>query len=269
MSSSEKCSEPGCSFHPGPSGQCSQHSNEGKQRTAAKREANAQNAARRAARLNADAAEWAQWTAHRPRVNQGQKTYLVMGASPDEHRRGRTHYDNSRVWLLGNEPKKGGVNYSRYIQGDYSESKAGKLRQIALENANRFDEITFDESSMCEFRGAGESVMHRFQSISIMLKPNGVLFLSDVSDEFEHVLTQLGFHTMTIRVRDLPGTIASMVVTSDAIVIVAIKGYSAGSSMTNTVGSNMTNEGGRRKTRVKRNRKTRHRNKKLSRRRYT
>jgi hypothetical protein len=224
MSSGKMCSAPGCSFYASSSGVCSGHEPEAIERTAAARAEAARAAAEEERHL---AVAGNLWAAKRPAANGSPKQYLVLGASPAEERRGRTHYTNPNVWLLGDEPRRaGGYNYSRYIRADYSEGRAEELREIAETYANRFDEITFDASSMCSFFSANPmSLRNRFQSFNIMLKPTGVLYLPDFNEAMNDALQMLGFETMKVRVRDLGGdTIVNMIgMQSNAVMLVAIK----------------------------------------------
>jgi len=214
-------------------------------------------AARQAAETARRLAEAARlWTASRPRApaNGSPKQYLVLGAAPHEGRRGRTHYNNPNVWLLGHEPpREGGHNYSRYIQADYGVEYAEELRAIAEAHPGKFDEISFDESSMCAIFSSGrDSLAHRFRSFYIMLKESGVFYLPDSNEEMEEALQTVGFETIKIRVRDLGGdTLINILgLRPDDVVLVGIKGARAPRRMAR--GAPAPAPGGKRLTRRRR-----------------
>lgn len=229
---SAKCAEPGCTFYASASSKyCSRHTPEGRRATEiAKAKKEASNAAEVVA-LN-EAARW--WSSNSPKKTGKNTRYLVLGATPGEERRGRTHYDRNDVYLLGEDtPRKNQMlNYSRYIQADYSDEHIDELRKVSIKHAGWFDEISFDESSMCAFQTADEqSLRHRFESFYIMLKENGVFFLPDAGcylDKgiLESVLYRAGFNrVIKMRVNDLGGdTIVNMLhIDSKRTIIVAVK----------------------------------------------
>jgi hypothetical protein len=155
MSSGSKCSKNGCTFFASKSGFCSQHDPAGEaertQRREQDREQKIRFQAKEKRRLE-EAREW--WNAMRPRDSNSPKRYLLLGATPHEERRGRTHYNRPNVFLLGHDlPNRKGVNYRRYIEADYSSENADRLREIALNYEDQFDEISFDWSTMCAFFG--------------------------------------------------------------------------------------------------------------------
>jgi hypothetical protein len=223
MSSGKKCAREGCNFFASSSGFCSQHDPAGEPERRACREQARRDAVEHEHHLDI-ARNW--WIAKRPRNTNGQKRYLVLGASPHEERNGRTHYNRPNVFLLGEDPpNRAGVNYRRYIQASYSSEKTDELRTIALNYENGFDEISFDWSSMCAFYEGSRSIQDRLQSFYIMLKNNGVFFLPDCNPQIEKALQNLGFETNLVRVKDLGGdTIINMLGIDKTIkILVAIK----------------------------------------------
>ena len=93
------CAEPGCTFsaQSGRNGRyCSHHTPEGRERIA-RIEANriANNVAKQR-QLDDAVNRWKVFNTDR-RIN----LRLVLGASPSENDRGRTHYNNDNVYLLG------------------------------------------------------------------------------------------------------------------------------------------------------------------------
>lgn len=137
------------------------------------------------------------------------KDYLVLGAEFNEDRRGRTHYNNPRVYLLGKEPPPDEYEeydeYDRYIHANFDSQYTGELREMANSYQDRFDEIAFDDSTMCGFisEDAEQTLMHRIKSFYIMLKQNGVLFFSETSDDIIRACRRIGFETKQIRLADL------------------------------------------------------------------
>jgi hypothetical protein len=137
------------------------------------------------------------------------KDYLVLGATFDEDKRQRTHYNNPRVFLLGKEPPQdeyeGYDERDRYIHANFDSQYADELREMANAYQDRFDEIAFDESTMCGFisEDAEQTLMHRIKSFYIMLKQNGILFFSETSDDIINACRRFGFETKQIRLADL------------------------------------------------------------------
>jgi hypothetical protein len=118
----------------------------------------------------------------------------VLGAAPDEERRGRTHYDDPNVWLLDNHTVAEGTNTSRYIKADYSAEKAGELREIAQTYKGKFNQIVFDYSATCGVHGGSvQSLTDRFKSFYTMLKPNGIFILDDCGQNTQVALGNAGF----------------------------------------------------------------------------
>lgn len=134
------------------------------------------------------------------------KDYLVLGATFDEEKRGRTHYNNPRVYLLDHEePPNEDEKNARYIHADFHSEHAGELREVANTYANRFDEIAFDQSTMCGFisEDAQDTLKNRIESFYIMLKQNGVLYFSESSRDIISACRRVGLEPMRIRLADL------------------------------------------------------------------
>jgi hypothetical protein len=241
--SASKCTEKGCPFFARhPLTVCSGHTEEGKALTAAKREEEAVEKARMIEELKEGRA-W--WNAHRPPLaHEGR--YLILGAAPHEGKRGRDYYDDPNVFLLGHELKNHrGIDYSRYLQADYSPAAEDgqALMNISEEYAEQFDEIAFDWSTMCSFYGKANSIVHIFQYFYNMLKEDGVFFLPDYTTEIESALESIGFLVKRVRIADLGGnTIVNRlkIEGENTPVVVAIKRSGSGSG-------NGVNHGGRRK----------------------
>ena len=105
MSSAEKCHESGCEFFANASGYCSQH-NPSRVVVDSISPASVVISNREKRESRREALEWLNRHSRFPNnEKQKPKRYLVLGASPDEERHGRTHYDRKNVWLLGHEPK--------------------------------------------------------------------------------------------------------------------------------------------------------------------
>jgi hypothetical protein len=186
------CVEKECTFYAGPTGYCSSHTPEGRERQKVLEEQRQQKAIALRARFD----ESKSWWASTYRSSRGDKKYLVLGATPHEERRGRTHYSDENVFVLSYEPMQQctNVDYSRYIQADYSAEAKDELRLVAEKHAGEFDEITFDGSSMCPFSdNVNGTMVHRFQSILVMLKRRGFLYLTEGSDVIVQALHAAGF----------------------------------------------------------------------------
>lgn len=190
----------------------------------------------------------AAWFSELP-PSEGPQTYLVLGATPDEDPRGRTHYKEDNVWLLGIPTGAAGVDTSRFINADYSADHADELRTTAEEYAEKFNQIAFDSSTMCAFyAGTLDSMADRFNSFYIMLKNNGIFFVEAQSQEITAALIKAGFNDVrNVTVRDLgSNTILSKL--------------RFGPGRTVTVGIKRVNpRGGKRSTRRSRRRSIRHR----------
>jgi len=76
--------------------------------------------------------------------------YLVLGATPYEERRGRTHYQNQNVFFLDNQP----IRHERFIQVDFSSPVEMGILSSLLPNT--FNEICFDDSTFKFFSGDGD-----------------------------------------------------------------------------------------------------------------
>ena len=263
-SSANKCREDGCRFFANASLYCSQHNPE---QVAARAAAEVVAAPLRAAAAEEErerARESIEWWGTVPRnsTNGRRKKYLVLGATPDEFRNGRTHYDNTDVYLLGNEPAHNteGIDYTRYLVASYSPEDSGKLRTLATRLRSKFNEMTFDESTMCAFHNYDDSVRHRFESLSIMLKPNGILYLTDTSSYLQTTLQEVGFDVRKLRVRDLgPESLPSMIRLGPELEVTVgvLRGMGRGAQR----GPHARKSGGKRKTY---RRKSRRKTKKLS-----
>lgn len=263
-SSARECLEDGCHFFANASLYCSQHNPE---QVAARAAAEVVAAPLRAAAAEEErerARESIEWWGTVPRnaTNGRRKKYLVLGATPDEFRNGRTHYDNTDVYLLGDEPARNteGIDYTRYLVASYSPEHAGDLRELAHNYKSFFNEMTFDQSTMCAFHNDGDSVRHRFESLSIMLKPNGILYLSDTSSYLQTALQEVGFDVRKLRVRDLgPDSLPSMIHFGPELEVTVgvLRGMGRGAPR----GPRARKSGGKRKTHKK---KSRRKTKKLS-----
>ena len=89
-----------------------------------------------------------------------------------------------------------------------------------------FDEIAFDISTMCDFSGRADTMVHRFASFHIMLQENGVLYISSHDEVYKQALGKAGFsEVFEMRVRDLGGntTVDMLDFPPDYIILVAIK----------------------------------------------
>lgn len=224
MSSGKKCAEPGCTFYASSNSEyCSKHNPQAKEQMAKEAELE------EAKEASLKEAKEIFNSIPPPEGREEYRRYLVIGASPDEYRRDRTHYNNPQVYLLDKEKPKGeGANYSRYIVADYSSEKAQELRTVAKAHAAYFDEMIFDYSTMCGIWYGDETLEHRFESFYIMLKDNGVLYLPECGSgnrDIEYALSNIGFTTYFIRLNDLKRTpLPHMLnLAKDLIILVAIK----------------------------------------------
>ena len=183
-----------------------------------------------------DAGGW--WEAMRPPSSRGAleaQTLLALGVHPAEPRetKVRGFFEMPNVFLLDQEGEKSGkgLDYSRYVQLDWS--REGALERLATRVRGRFDQVAFDWSTMCAFRGGPETTS-RFNALYKMLKPNGVLFLSESDPEYVGSLRNAGFQ----EVREVPleavgGTLVELLRlrergTVTGTVIVGIKREGAG-----------------------------------------
>jgi len=221
-----QCSEPRCNFFAGPSGFCSRHTEEGKAQTAAEQLEDAAKNKRKLQELR-DGATW--WVHNRVPYPAGYRPKcLVLGASPSEERRGRDHYDDPNVFLLGHENRQA----PRYIQANFNpDARDPRLKKASTDHVNSFDEIAFDGSTMCGFGGPADSMVPIFRYFYKMLKDNGVFFLSDYTPQIKAALELTGFLVHRVRVLDLGGTIVSrLAFPDDSIVFVAIKRPAGGAA---------------------------------------
>ena len=227
------CAEPGCQYYAGEGSKyCSRHSPEGKireaERAAEAQAWEAQTPARRA-KAAKEAAKAAKWFNQLP-PSKGPPKYLVLGAAPDEEKRGRTHYNDPNVWLLDNHTVAEGTNTSRYIQADYSAREADQLRKIAQTYEGKFNQIAFDYSTTCEVHGGSvQSLTDRFESFYTMLKPNGIFILPDCGQNTEAALEYAGFSEVRkIQVKSLGDKtiISELHFSPESWEIIAIKGGS-------------------------------------------
>ena len=144
------------------------------------------------------------WEEMRPPASRGAveaQTLLALGVHPAEPRetKVRGFFEMPNVFLLDQEGEKSGkgLDYSRYVQLDWS--REGALERLATRVRGRFDQVAFDWSTMCAFRGVPETTS-RFNALYKMLKPNGVLFLSESNPEYLGSLRNARFQ----EVREVP-----------------------------------------------------------------
>jgi len=216
-----RCIKPGCTSFANPatgSGLCNKHYAEEhgisiSQAAAIRPSAPA--AAVRAERdaLLREAGGW--WEAMRPPASRGAveaQTLLALGVHPAEPRetKVRGFFEMPNVFLLDREGKKLGkdFDYSRYIELDWD--KEGSLERLSTKVGGRFDQVSFDWSTMCAFRGGPETTS-RFNALYKMLKPNGVLFLSESDPEYVGSLRNAGFQEVReVPVEALGGTLVEL-----------------------------------------------------------
>ncbi|NDB83783.1 MAG: hypothetical protein EB127_13810 [Alphaproteobacteria bacterium] len=205
-----RCIKPGCTSFANPatgSGLCNKHYAEEhgiSMSQAAAIRPSAHAAAARAAdaereALLREAGGW--WEEMRPPSSRGAveaQTFLALGVHPAEPRetKVRGFFEMPNVFLLDRENQHPGFDYSRYVQLDWD--KEGSLERLATKVGGRFDQVAFDHSTMCSFR-YGETTS-RFNALYKMLKPNGVLFLSEIDHTHVRSLRNAGFQ----EVREVP-----------------------------------------------------------------
>lgn len=125
-----------------------------------------------------------------------QDAYLVLGATPYEERRGRTHYQNQNVFFLDNQQ----ISHERFIQVDFSSPVEMSILSSLLPNT--FNEICFDDSTFKFFSGDGEynawnthnhthqilknlpgsMLYERICNLTHMLKDTGTMFIERVGN---------------------------------------------------------------------------------------
>lgn len=207
-----KCRKPGCTSFANPateSGLCNKHYAE--EHSISIQEASAQGqriieAARRAADAEREvllrgAGGW--WEEMRPPASRGAveaQTLLALGVHPAEPRETKVQgfFEMPNVFLLDQENQRPEFDYSRYVELDWS--KDGALERLATRLGGRFDQVAFDWSTMCAFRDGGPNTTSKFNALYKMLKPNGVLFLSESNPEYLGSLRNARFQ----EVREVP-----------------------------------------------------------------
>ena len=240
MSSGTMCAVPGCGFHASAmSPYCSKHKKE-IETSPEEKAAEAARFAEAAAAANAAFREAAYWAV--PTGKGGDKRYLVLGATPHEERRGRTHYDRHDVYLLDNvAPTHSEIDYSRYIQADYGPAHVYSLRGISDKHKKEFDEIAFDYSTLKNFSPGNGLLTTRLECFRNMLKDDGILYIPDNIKEYERELNSAGFEAKEVRVRDilgngntLPDILYAGVIRDDRTIFVAKKRDRYGGKRRNT-----------------------------------
>ena len=216
-----RCIKPGCTSFANPatgSGLCNKHYAEEhgiSMSQAAAIRPSAPAAAVRAERdaLLREAGGW--WEAMRPPASRGAveaQTLLALGVHPAE-KKGLKHpgfFEMPNVFLLDQEGEKLGkdFDYSRYIELDWD--KEGSLERLSTKVGGRFDQVSFDWSTMCAFRGGPETTS-RFNALYKMLKPNGILFLSESDPGYLISLRNAGFaDAREVPVEALGGTLVEL-----------------------------------------------------------
>lgn len=212
-----RCTKPGCTSFANPatgSGLCNKHYAEERgismsEAAAIRPSAHAADAEREA--LLREAGGW--WEAMRPPSSRGAveaQTLLALGVHPAE-KKGLKHpgfFEMPNVFLLDQENQHPGFDYSRYIELDWS--RDGSLERLATKVGGRFDQVAFDWSTMCAFR-RGPETTSRFNALYKMLKPNGVLFLSESDPEYVGSLRNAGFQEVReVPVEALGGTLVEL-----------------------------------------------------------
>lgn len=96
--------------------------------------------------------------------------YLVIGATPDEDRKGRDFYDNPAYYTLDNAPVS--VDGPRHIIADFNEVPL--IMQLSFLYCEKFDGIIFDYSTYKFFRG------NNLEYLLKMVKPNG-FFITELA----------------------------------------------------------------------------------------
>jgi len=169
-------------------------------------------AAREAERkaLLRESPDW--WEKMRPRQSLEAQTLLALGVHPAE-KKGLKHpgfFEMPNVFLLDQEGERPGMfDYSRYVELDWS--KDGALERLATRLGGRFDQVAFDWSTMCAFRDGGPNTTSKFNALYNMLKPNGILFLSESDPEYVISLRNAGFaDAREVHVEALGGTLVEL-----------------------------------------------------------
>ena len=149
------------------------------------------------------------WEEMRPRQPLEAQTLLALGVHPAE-KKGLKHpgfFEIPNVFLLDQEGERPGMfDYSRYVELDWS--RDGSLERLATRLGGRFDQVAFDWSTMCAFRDGGDN---KFKALYTMLKPNGILFLSESDPGYLISLRNAGFaDTREVPVEALGGTLVEL-----------------------------------------------------------
>ena len=263
MNSGRKCKEKDCRyFRSAKTNYCSQHTPEGIARLAARNAAIQAEENARQRRFNAMKPRWEDHARKLPVT----RTRLVLGAVPHEERHGRTHYDDPNTFLLGNdEYRKPDVDYSRYILCDFTNER--EVADVAAKYPDFFDEIAFDGSTMCGFRGNLDKNIRIFGLFYTMLHENGVLYSSDC-DETKEALLRAGFRpVLEVRLSDLQDTLVdTLFLQGDRPTYVRSRSVPLGIKTTGGVGApvalgvpGVLPSGGKRHTRRRRRRTIRRR----------
>jgi len=186
-------------------------------------------AAREAERkaLLRESPDW--WEEMRPRQPLEAQTLLALGVHPAE-KKGLKHpgfFEMPNVFLLDMTPQMPDpvLDCSRYVELDWS--KDGALERLATRLGGRFDQVAFDWSTMCAFRDGGPNITSKFNALYKMLKPNGILFLSESDPGYLISLRNAGFaEVREVPVEALGGTLVELLGLRErglATVIVGIK----------------------------------------------
>jgi len=211
-----KCIEPGCTSFANPatgSGLCNKHFAEkygatmAEASTASVRAVRATREAERAHLLR-EATGW--WKEIRPRQPIEAQTLLALGVHPAEKKdlKHPGFFEMPNVFLLDQVGEKLGkdFDYSRYVELDWS--RDGSLERLATRLEGRFDQLAFDWSTMCAFRDGGDN---KFKALYKMLKPNGILFLSESDPGYLISLRNAGFaDAREVPVEALGGTLVEL-----------------------------------------------------------
>ena len=152
------------------------------------------------------------WEKMRPRQSLETQTLLALGVHPAE-KKGLKHpgfFEIPNVFLLDQEEERPGMfDYSRYVELDWS--KDGALERLATRLGGRFDQVAFDWSTMCAFRDGGPNTTSKFNALYKMLKPNGILFLSESDPGYLISLRNAGFaDAREVPVEALGGTLVEL-----------------------------------------------------------
>jgi hypothetical protein len=153
------------------------------------------------------------WEEMRPRQPLESQTLLGLGVHPAEKKvfKHPGFFKIPNVFLLDMTPQvpDPGLDYSRYVELDWS--KDGALERLATRLGGRFDQVAFDWSTMCAFRDGGPNTTSKFNALYKMLKPNGILFLSESDPGYLISLRNAGFaDTREVPVEALGGTLVEL-----------------------------------------------------------